>query len=276
MNEHETMRLGIFPETALTLGLSRVICVVPLNDREHIGVTYHEIMRFEGELIKERASFPFSCACVIHEMGWVIAHSHRKSVFYVLYSSDFSSVAWSEISSGHVGVFQIIYSGKSRTIVTIGTTVKTFSISWKKRGMGIEEPLYLIDIAERASFPACFDISILNAPAFDYDREWLFLPTPDGICAYDMDGNVKQLLTKFPADRATVFAFHQQSQRMLSSGNAEGLCLWSKHGKLICRFGHIAGALLSVAFADDENIVMMNGQYQLLLMNCKSRKIACN
>lgn len=267
------IKLGIYEESTLQFGTRSIGCVFPINAHEMISTTTREIRRFEGEEIKECVKFPFSCACFISGVGFVAAHTVSGSEIWIMRSSDLSHPILTNYKTGHTCVYHMIYSPKSKSIITIGSGIKVFKISWQQKGSHFFSSNFEVTITLRSEFAEDYDASLLNPPPFDEENERLFLPTSEGICAFNLDGDLLSFVSKLPADNNTSYSFCPQTGKILSFDPVDGLCLWKKDGTIDKRITVTSIIIIGLRFIDSENVICLNTSYSLYLLNIKTGNI---
>ncbi|OHT01064.1 hypothetical protein TRFO_01626 [Tritrichomonas foetus] len=271
------IKLGIFPESSILLGNRPIGCVLPINAHEMIATTEKDIYRFEGDDIKESAPYSFSCACHIPGVDLIVAHTYRGSELWVMKTTDLKHPILSGFNSGHMCVYHILYSAKSKSVIIIGAGVRVFTISWNYTGARLLTSNSNVNFTFRSSFADEYDTTILNPPTFDYENEYLFLPTPEGVRPFTLDGFECKLASKLPADISTVFAFETNTRKLITSDATNGICLWKKNGNIKKRIDLLSAAILAIGFIDSENVVCLSASFSLYLLNVKTgRSFLCH
>lgn len=274
MDECENIqKFGIHDYCTHSFGPAGIGCVFPINKSEMIAITMKEVILFENDEIKSKARYNFSCACFIPEVSLIVGHTYRGSEIFAFQTNDFDHPILSHYQTDHVGVYHIIYSPKSHALITIGTGIKVWNITWVELGMRMISSNAKIIITPRASYANHYDTPILNQPVFDYEKERLYLPTAEGITGFDLDGVPCELITRLPADVQTIFAYCPENEKVMTSDSVNGVCVWKKGGKIEKRISTLGPTILSFAFIDSQNVLFMNATGHLFIINIKTARI---
>ena len=264
------VQLGIFEELFFALGTRPIGCVFPISDKEMIAATQRGIFRFVGSEILESANYSFSCACYIPEVDLIVAHSYRGSKLYVMMPTDLSHPIAADLESGHMCVYHMIYARKTRSVALIGAGIRVLRITWRHTGARLLTCNSEVAFEFRSKFADNLETSLLNQPAFDEETELLYLPTPDGIFGFNLDGERMIQVTTIPSDATTVFAFCKESKKIVTADAVNGICLWKSKAKIKKKFNLLSAGIIAIAFVDEENIVCMSTSYALYLMNLRT------
>lgn len=256
---------GVALDFSVQFGPVNAGCAFPINSRELMATTLKELIRFEGDLIKQRWKGPYACACLIGDSGLIAAHTHRGSKLIICDLYDIKRPLY-ECEDPTSGVFHLAYFPGSRSIVAIGSGISVYSISWAR----LRTSCPSVNLSLRSQFAPGYDTTLLSPPCFDEKNELIFLPTKDGVRPFDFDGKEKALATRFPTQGSTVFAFCRENGKLLTSDPENGLCLWTKNGQLAQRYGIAGGSILAMAFVDSENVVFVNAYAAIYAMNVKT------
>lgn len=264
------IRHGIFEESTVILNPRPISSIFPINSHEFICTSNREISRIENDDVKETALFSFSCACLIPEVELVVAHTNSGAEIYLMRMYDLTHPILSKFKTGHICVYHIIYSPKSRTIITIGSGIKVFTISWEYTGARLLTSNSNIKLVLRSSFADDYDAPLVNRPSFDYERELFFLPTENGVYGFDLDGNKKFRASRLPTTLTTIFTFCQETKRLLTADATTGICLWKKTGYIKKKIDFISYVIIALQFVDTENVICLSSTYSLYLLNVKT------
>ena len=256
---------GVSLDFSVRFGPANAGCAFPINSRELMATTLKEIVRFEGDMIKETFKGAFACACLIGDSGMIAVQTHRGSKLLLCDMYDLAHPLC-ECESETNGVFHLAYFPGSKSLVAIGSGVAVYTISYAR----LRTSCPSVSCTLRSQFAPGYDTTLLSPPCFDDKNELIFLPTKDGVRAFDFDGKARMLATKLPAEGPTVFAFSRDTGKMLTSDPENGLCLWAKNGTLAQRYGIAGGSILAMAFVDSENVVFLNAYAAIYAMNIKT------
>lgn len=277
MEEFENnVKFGIFESYSHYFGPHSIGCVFPINKAEMVAITMKETILFEGDEIKARARYNFCAGCYIPEVTLIIAHTYRGSELFAMQINDLSNPILSNFPTDQVGVYHMIYSPKSHAILTIGTGVKVWDVSWVDLGKKMFTTNSKVIITLRSTFALTYDSPMLNPPDFDYENERLYLPTPEGIRGYNLDGFPCDLITRLPADTSTIYSFCPHNKKVVTSDPVNGVIIWKKGAEMEKRITTLGPTILSLGFIDPQNILYLNANGSLFLINVKaSRPFHC-
>lgn len=269
-------KFGIFEQNRLVLGTQPIGSVFPLNQHELMATTLRNLYRFEGQEIKQMSDYQFSAACYIEEANLIIGHTCKGSEMTVLLLTDMEHPVVKSFPTQHAGVYHILYSSKSRAVITIGSGVKVFNFKYKFVDRHVSTTKPDVTITLRASFAEKFDTFILNPPVFDKENEWLFIPTPDGIRPFDLNGNPMPLASKLHVNSYISYAFWPDNRKFLTADCDNGVCLWNRNGSFVRNLSIAGGSVVSLHFIDKENVVYVTSRADIFIMNVKtSRTFHC-
>ena len=303
MESLDIVKFGIFDDFSHVFGTGIITNVISLNHREMIISTTKEIIKIEKSVIKMRHPIKFSTCAIVPGTDFLIGITTKKGDLIIYQIGDLPQKQQSynsrsielppplleNYSTNQSGIFHMIYSPKSQSIITIGAGIKVFSLKYKLSRISVIKPT--VSISPRSSFASDYATTILVPPAFDSDTELLLLPTDEGICAYNLDGHLIMQCSKYPASVSTVYATHpskppkladvpndkstniiRMSKKLLTYDSNKGMALWGKRGQLIDQFETIGSSVLAIMFVDSENALCLNSSHALFFLNIKTGK----
>lgn len=303
MESLDIVKFGIFDDFSHVFGTGIITNVISLNHREMIISTTKEIIKIEKSVIKMRHPIKFSTCAIVPGTDFLIGITTKKGDLIIYQIGDLPQKQQSYNSrsielpppllenypTNQSGIFHMIYSPKSQSIITIGAGIKVFSLKYKLSRISVIKPT--VSISPRSSFASDYATTILVPPAFDSDTELLLLPTDEGICAYNLDGHLIMQCSKYPASVSTVYATHpskppkladvpndkstntvRMSKKLLTYDSNKGMALWGKRGQLIDQFETIGSSVLAIMFVDSENALCLNSSHALFFLNIKTGK----
>lgn len=260
----ETMR-GVY-------GTGSIGSIYSINAHEHILTTTRNLYKIEKSQIKKSLPYQFLVTCYIPEYDLIVGYSAHGSELFVLEERDLEHPITAHFQTEHNGVFHLLFSERSSLLVLVGSGVSVWHIkvTVPENAISITKPI--VEIKLRARFAQGYDTVILNSPSFDYQRELIFLPTPEGICAFDMDGQIVRHVTKLASGNNTVFGYSQKLRRLMTVDQESSISLWDFDGYNCGTFSISASAFFSVLFLDQEHVLLMNAKGIMFILNLKTRK----
>ena len=272
----DTMEFGMSEIVTHYLGPQPVSCVFPINKAQVVAITLREVIIFEREEIVSRARYSFTCACYIPEETLIVGHTYRGCEFVAMQTNNLDNPILESQPSGHSGVYHMIYSPKSKVIITIGSGIKVWDIECVDIGNRMVSAEAKVLITPRVSFAEKYETPILQNPVFDYDKELLFLPTLGGIMSFSIDGNPLEYVTRVPANTMTIFSYCPSNKKCITFTPDTGFCVWRKECKLEKKLNTVGSTLLAISFIDSENVIYLNTKGSLFIVNIKSgRQFHC-
>lgn len=267
------IKYGVEEYFTETFGMSQVNSLFMINKHEYIAATSKEIIKFEKNEIKMSAPFRFLSACYIPPAQMVIGITELKREFVVLNTLNFAKPELVGFPTNHIGVFHIIYSERSDSIITVGTGIKVWKISYPAPNGLLSEVRKPVKIVLKASFLPTYETSILNEPGFDYEEEHLLLSTPNGIQRYNLMGQEVSLCSRTHSSISTVYSYLTSKRKLVQSDiKTSDICVWNKLNVLSHRYSLVNEAILYIWTITSEFCLIMTLSYNFYLLNLKLGK----
>ncbi|KAI5540402.1 WD40 repeat-like family [Trichomonas vaginalis G3] len=293
--DHSKIQFGIFDEPTPSVGRVRTNSVYSIGGDSFVATTQKEIVIFKGREIKSR--YPFKCLTTVFipELDVIVGLTMNTNQFIAFQTNNTEStnLLLSGIDSKHISVFHMIYSPKSHAILTVGNGVKVWTLTsdrWNNRKTSIPPTL---SISLRSSFASDYQVQILNPPTFDYESEYILIPTTSGLRPFDLDGNQKNAVSLYPtlsissnsadpttAIRTCVSAMwcerskkkkltgeYKYRKNYMTCDSENGLCIWGTRGNLKKRIGSTIPNLLMLQYLDEQNVIYMDSRGIFYLLN---------
>lgn len=270
INESKIIAFGVEETFKVNFGTGNVNSVYPINSREYIVTTPKEMIKMEKTNIKVKLPYHFCASCLIPDVGMIAAISVHNSELFILNLNDLSHPLLKNYQTNHTGIFHIFYSVKSSCIITIGSGVKTWNLNCIMPDGNVTSALPSVTVTPRACFGEKFETLILNPPAFDYQRELLFLPTQQGIQGFTLDGKQMVIGSRVQATNVTVFSYCNTNRKLLTADQHEGICLWNKMGKLHHRYSIGTSSIFLLKYITSEHVILMNSKGNAYILNVKT------
>ena len=273
MNEEKKIiSFGLEEELRGVYGTGSIGSVYAINSREHILTTTRNLYKIEKSQIKKCLPYQFLVTCYIPEYQLVVGYSSHGSELFVLEDRDLEHPVTAHFQTEHNGVFHILYSERSSIIVLVGSGVSVWEINVTIPDTFVSGAKPIVEIKLRSRFAQEYETVIMNSPCFDYQRELLFLATQDGVCAFNMDGEVVRHVTRAVVGSNSVFGYSQKLRRVMTVDQDSVISLWDFDGYNCGTFSISASAFFSVQFLDEEHVLLMNAKGIMFILNLKTRK----
>lgn len=272
LNAKNSLQFGIFEKTSVSIGSGSISSSFSVNSREYMTATTKELVKFETKEIKKRLKYQFLAAIRIPNTEFVIGVTTVSSELVVLQLSDIYRPVLEHFKTGQPGIFHLLYSPKSQTLITIGTGVRTWKLRYRISDKFTSLVRSEVTITPRAQFATFYETSILSCPALDTDQELIFLPEDTGVFAYDFDGERVRQATCVPASVSTCCCYNTETRKLMTYDTSEGMCLWSPSGKRVKQFTVPNASILAMYFVDHENVVCYNAKQNFYFLNIKTER----
>ena len=270
MKSRMDIKFEIKPEFKHCMNSHNICNIIRINKEEYYAVTTEELIKFDKNQIK--ATFNYKLiAAVLAEYDLLLGVSYIGGELVVIDTKNMQIPLIKNFKLGMNSTFHMIYSKASHSIIIFGSSIKVFSLIVKNFSWKISAKASDFDIIQRASFADGYSNPILNEPTFDYERELIFLPTNNGLAAYNLDGKQVSLVTKLPLSSNSVFSFQPESRKIFTSDSTNGGILWDKYGNLVSRF-NINNVVLSLHFINKEHAFFMNPKGYMFILNVKTQR----
>ena len=267
-----SIQFGIFEKTGVSVGSGSICSAFSINSREYMATTTKELVKFETKEIKKRLKYQFLAAIRIPNTEFIIGVTTVNSELVVLQLSDIYRPLLEHFKTGQQGIFHLLYSPKSQTLITIGTGVKTWKLQYRISDKFTSVIRSEIIITPRANFAAFYETSILSCPAIDQEQERIFLPEESGMVAYDFDGKCTGQATCVPATVSTCCCYNAETKKLMTYDTSEGMCLWSASGRRLKQLAVANASVFAMYFVDNENVVCYNAKRNLYYVNIKTER----
>ncbi|KAK8892998.1 hypothetical protein M9Y10_030253 [Tritrichomonas musculus] len=268
MNDIVSLKFGIFNDFTIPFKFGSINSVFPINYRECLCSTTKNLYKIEKNEIKmTNNKINLAVSLLIPDTDILVGVSTRTNKIFVYQTTNLSQPIISNYPTNHLGVYHIYYSPKSSSLILVGYGIKVYYLKLKYDGN--RHSIFPPDVKIKFRSKFCDDYSpnlLLPAP-FDSDHEYIFLPAKEGICPYDLDGNKKDPVTKFPASIATVYFYNEFSKRIFTFDHDHGLIKWTPSGQIDQRFPSAGTSIVAMFLIDNENIVCYNSSKQVFLFN---------
>lgn len=282
MNFRDSLKFGIFPEYELDLGTSVANSVYEYQKDILWCSTNKRFLQIEGPSIKKSFRNKFCCSLQIKNSDIIIGVSTKHFELEIWYlSANFLIPLQTGINTDQKTILHVLYSPKSHTIITIGSGIKTWNLQSSYYERKLSAIIPEVKVTLRKSFLPEFESGILSVPCFDSERELLYIPTPNGIAAYTLDGELVNIIVKIPSSIDNVYAFSNSKKdinkgKMIFADPCEGVTIWDFNGRLRMKFTNTAASLYFISYVDRENIVYLSGHNVLSILDVKTgRSFQC-
>jgi len=224
----------------------------------------------------ESIPYPSSCSVFISDCGVIVGISYPNSRFFAFHINSPRKLLdiifdckndKSYCLSPQSAVYHVIYSPKSKSIITIGTGIFVWSIDWQVEKIHSTERLLNFSISLSCSFLPDYSSPLLQLPSYDYQREQIYLPSTDGVIIYDLQGNLIRKATIMQMSQMTLYSFNPISRQIIVSDPIDGLSLWSDCKSVEKRFSLSGSSVISMIWIDVENVLVINSNHTVFILN---------
>ncbi|EAX95162.1 hypothetical protein TVAG_078510 [Trichomonas vaginalis G3] len=283
MNFRDSLKFGIFPEYELDLGTSIANSIYEFQQGTFWCSTNKKLLQIEGPKIKKTFRNKFCCATQLPNSDITVGVSvHHSEIEIWFLAANFLRPLKTGLKTEQKTVMHVLYSPKSHTIITIGSGIKTWNLisTYYERKHSAIYPE--VNVTLRKSFLPDYESGILNPPCFDYERELIYIPTPSGVIAYNLDGDQLNTVVKLKAsidNCMTVLNSKKDSNKgkIIFSDPCEGVTTWDFDGRIRFKFPNTPSSIYFLTYIDRENIMYLSGQNTLCILDVKTgRSFQCH
>ena len=267
MDGKQLLKFGLFRENDLMFDNSEITCVFGVKGAELIATTLAQIVHFEKRHVITREHLQFTTAIYVRKYNIVIAVTVKACQLYIFSLRAFGRPIVAGFDTGQQSVNRLVFSNKSDSLITFGERVKIWKLK-VETPMGTSDVILpTITITKRAVLRGKFPIIGFSEVGFDSTHELVFLPTPEGIRPFTLDGEANPVTSKVPANPATVYHYREGTEQLITEDPSLGVCLWHRLGTLVKRLDFNGKPVMYFAFIDDENVVIMDSDATFFIMN---------
>lgn len=275
MGDEETKRIefGIFEESHLSFKSKNLGTIVPFRYKEYLVIGPKNLTRFENTLVKETYPYALTALYRHKEYGILIGVTAHDPQFIILFESDLNRHMYTNVKTDDSGIFNIIFSKKSSTIITAGNDIKTWKFKYRPSTCRVvfEYPTIEIELITVIS-PNCF-CSILNPPLFDdYKDELLLNDYKGNINRFNLKGRKTGVAINYGCtDVDSFFAFNSETRQIISNNLLQGAVIWYPNGSNSePTFLHSSAAMF-IHFIDDEYVLVLDARNMFTILDIKTR-----
>ena len=202
------LKFGIQEVSYLNINETMVNSVIRISPLENFVSTVQNVFTTDGSSIirNQTQNLQFCSTLYIESEDLIVGLSGLHSELSVLNYRTNEVLVEHYRTNQNSGVFHMIYSPYSQSLITIGQGVKVFNFVITK----VSSFKKSVKISIRSSFAEYFETSLLCKPPFDENLQLLYLPSPKntGIVAYDLDGKIIRTVTKMKLPSPLFFPPH--------------------------------------------------------------------
>ncbi|OHT05933.1 hypothetical protein TRFO_26143 [Tritrichomonas foetus] len=266
------LKFGLQAKYQINTGVASANTYFPLNGHEFLATTRGGMYKCENEIIKKVYNIKCSTAVLVKEYNLIVTVSAIGGELSVMMTDDIETPLISRFKTDQIGIFHILYSHKSKVLITVGSGIYVWKLNVKMpvRITSIHKPEVSITLHSKHSLN--YDTSILNPPSFDYESELLYLPTKNGFAGFDIDGKEKKLFTKVESTAQTASSLCFENKKFLTARHADGFHLWTKNGTLLKKIPGGVSSILAIRFINRHFALFMDSNLYIFIIDIKTSK----
>ena len=259
----ETVNWGITLHSTYKCGHSPTYSCYFTNENEFLIVSLTKVFKYKYGALIDSADIKTTAALYIPEYRLLVGISVAGNRFLVYDVKYLHRVITDTIPSGQFAVFKIIYSSKSHTLITIGRNIKVWDLHYEAPESRQEFDAPTVWFTLKATFEENLQLSNLNPPCFDYERELLFLPRKNGFWTFDLNGKSINHITHYSSSPRIATDFFPKTQHFITADSFNGACEWTKNGTLMRK--HMIGStkISVIKYIDEEFVLYVNGKNRM-------------
>lgn len=265
------VKFEIRPEFRINMNNKNIGMIMPINEYEFYATTTDELLRFNENGIKTTYNYQFITAVYLKDLEMIIGVTYIGSELVLLDIANPQRPLISGYKLNMVGVFHIVYSPASKSIIIFGSGIKVYYLNILNQNYRVLKKPEDFSFTPRSSFASWYETLILNPPVFDYDRELIFLPTNNGLAGFNLDGKQTKIFTKLPLLKNSLYSYYPNSRKLFVYDNVHGSMLWDRYSNMVSRYS-ISSVISSVQFVDNENVFYLNPKGYLSVLNLKTQR----
>lgn len=246
---------------------------VLINNCEYLLLTLTQTLLCEKGSIKETSPIKLLAAVYIPSYDFLVGVSSTNNDFVVFRRSDIENPYFTNIHIGQLGVFHMLFSSRTNTIITVGQDIRTWRFSCLHPEVRLLSPQSEILIDFNSVIPISADSSMMNSPCFDYQLEEFILPSSRGYKRISIDGQFSEYATKLSSTDRTTIAYYPPNNSIATSDIIDGTCLWLSGANLILREHFTENPLISLRFVNEEFLLVLDIQLDFYLINLYTEEI---
>ena len=263
----ENVNWGIRHHSTYKCGNSPTYSCYFTNEGELLIVSLTKVFKYKYGSLTDSADIKTTAAVYIPEHRLLVGISVAGNRFVAYDVKYLHRVITDTVPSGQFAVFNIIYSSKSHTLITIGRNIKVWTLHYEAPASRQEFDAPTVWFTLRATFEENLQLSNLNPPCFDYEREYLFLPRKNGFWTVDLDGNSVDHITHYSSSPRIATDYFPGTQHFITADTFNGVCEWTKHGTLMRKHSLGQTKISIVKYIDEEFVLLVNGKNLMYIMD---------
>ena len=267
------VRWGVHEDFRLRLPSSLTLNFVPLRKYEYLLIALTHVCRCERSIVKEEAKVRLTTAVFIPEHDFVVGVSGVNGAFVVMRRTDLSHPLSDDIRTKQVAVFHILYSKKSSVLITIGQDLRIWNFVCEVKDRRMIKFEGKIEITQRARIDLSADMSMINAPCFNYKSEVLYIAGSDGFEQIDLDGKRRGKVTHFQASERTASAYLEKTESLVTADPVDGVCEWNWSGMLVSNHRVTNVSIVAVRFINSEFVFFLDANLNLNILDLMTSRV---
>ncbi|OHT16428.1 hypothetical protein TRFO_02684 [Tritrichomonas foetus] len=240
---------------------------LPLNNYEYLSITFNHIARLEKTIVEESAPYQISAATYIKYLDLIVGILSTNGEFIVFRRNDLNHPFHTKIRTGQIGVFHVLFSEQSKSIITVGQDIRVWNFEYLHPEVKFLSNESEIIITLRTVIETSPDSSMLNAPSFDYRREQFILPSDRGFRKITLDGKFIEYASKLPASYRTAVEYVPSDNSIVTADPVEGICHWLVGGQLSSRFHFTQDSISSIRCVNSEFFIYLDVKLNLYVFD---------
>lgn len=243
---------------------------IPINRYEYLSITVSHIYLCEREIVKESASAKLISAVYIPKFDFIIGISSTTNRFIVFRKIDLNNSYETNIYSGQIGIFHMLFSSKSGMLITVGQDIRVWHFDCLHPNVRLLSNSSDIIITLQSVINTSPDSSILNPPCFDYEREQLIIPSERGFKRESLEGKFIEFASRIPSNYITPIDYVTSNNSIVTYDQVEGICNWLSDATLISRHQFNEESIISIRSINSEFIIFLDTKLNVYLADIKT------
>lgn len=267
----KVLECGIKKNIELNTAANNVNAVNCISALQHIVTTNKNILRFRANNLV--AAIPTSTmgSIYIPEYDCLVYIDKDANAFKIHQIDTFKYCVYTSQRIKQMCVAHLLYSKKSKTLITIGMGIKTWylraNVSPYRRA--IQSITYTIE--PRASFMDDYASTMLNIPSLDEENEILFVTGKNGVSIFDLNGSRIKSPISYNNQNISLFLFSPFNKKYITYDSTNGLLSFNKKGDLKRKFKFPLNQILTGFVVNKEFVLLVDATFHVLLINLKSQ-----
>jgi hypothetical protein len=262
-----TLKWGIEDESCHRVRSSSVGAIVQLNDREFLGVTTKELVRFESSQVIDYYPLQLTSIVCVPEHDVAVGVTSVNSEFLVFPLNDIRHPIRPGVRTDDATIFNMISC--ANTIITCGELVKSWHFCYERPAFEFPR----VSISLRAVI-APNRTTIMNTPLLDRKRGHIFVSDGSNLLRYTLDGHLIDTVLPFQCASPTTIGMCDKTHRFFTTNCEQGAILWSPMGTVCRRFLALGvTSFLAIRFLNSEFALFVDSNGNFVIVDVRTFRV---